>query len=198
MNVKEITMRIINLSKICGLVSTFLLTFSANVFAKDINLYDQPSPTAKVVGTIAQNSKMVPIFTDKSGEWMKIGDPTNGNVGWVKVSDFNTSGPQGTSSGFSMSQQTVNTPSGPQTYRTIQLQPSAQTNAQAELAIRQLQSQQLNAVANYQKMFNAAYQQMNDLYKNNPQAFGGFPPVVVPIIVMPQPTPVQAPVKPAN
>lgn len=192
-------MRIMNFSKICGLVSALLLTFSANVYAKNINLYDQPSTTAKVVGSIAQNSKMVPIFTNKNGDWMKIGDPTNGNVGWVKVSDFNNAGPQGTSEGFSMSQQTVATPSGPQTYRTIQLQPSTQTDAQAELAIRQLQSQQLNAVANYQKMFNAAYQQMNDLYRNNPQAFNGVPPVVMPIIVMPQPAPVlQTPVKPAH
>jgi hypothetical protein len=179
-------MRIINIHKLLGLVSIVILTCSASAaFAKNINLYDQPNTTAKVVGSINESAKLVPIFTNKAGDWMKVGDPTNGNVGWVKVSDFNNSGNGATSAGFSISEETVNTPNGPKTYRTIQFaQP--EDNAQTQLAIKHLVEQQQAIMQNSQRMFNDVYKQMNDLYKSNPAAFGSFPPIMMPVVVVPQ------------
>jgi hypothetical protein len=175
-----------------------ILTFGANAaFAKNINLYDQPSTTSKVVGSINQSNKLVPIFTTKAGDWMKVGDPANGNVGWVKVSDFSTAAGGATSSGFSMSEETVNTANGPQTYRTIQFaQP--ENDAKTQEAIKRIVEQQQAAMQNSQRMFNDVYKQMNDLYKSNPAAFSSFPPIMMPVMVVPQMQPQRAIVIPVS
>jgi hypothetical protein len=152
-------------------------------FAQPVNLYDQPKADSKVVGTIDSSSSMVPIFTAKDGLWMKIGDPKNGNVGWVKVSDFTSSN----HSGFSFSQQVVNSGEGPKT--TIQFgSPKPMTSDQ----IAAIEKRQLEAQKAIQKI-------MQDMYTNvyGAQAVqAAYPPGVVPIympVIMLPPAVVQAP-----
>lgn len=65
-----------------------LCTLSTPLFAKDISLYDQPQSNAKVIGTIDTAKGVVPIFTSKDGTWVKVGDPQNGTVGWIKSNDL--------------------------------------------------------------------------------------------------------------
>src|SRR5476651_2828749 len=143
-------MRLFRLKKTVILITAVMTSlFATFIFAKPVNLYDQPKADSKVVGTIDSSSSMVPIFTSKDGIWMKIGDPKNGNVGWVKVSDFNGNN----NSGFSFSQQTVNNGSGPKT--TIQFGvPQPMTNDQ----IKEIEKRQIEAQKNIQKI-------MQDIYK---------------------------------
>jgi len=46
-----------------------------------ISLHQQPDEKSSVVASIPANQAIIPIFIQ--GEWVKIADPTNGNVGWV-------------------------------------------------------------------------------------------------------------------
>jgi hypothetical protein len=65
-----------------------VLLLPACVYAKSLTLFENPSDTAKVTGTIDLSAGVIPIYTPKDGLWVKIGDPRNGNTGWVKASDL--------------------------------------------------------------------------------------------------------------
>ena len=57
--------------------------------ATQISLYDQPGQNAKVIGTADLSKGIIPIYVPPNGgEWIKIADPNNGNVGWAKYSDL--------------------------------------------------------------------------------------------------------------
>lgn len=121
-------------------------------FAQNINLYDQPKSDAKVVGTIDSAAGMVPIFTTKNGDWMKVGDPRNGNVGWVKTIDFSNG-----NSGFSFTQHVIDTGKGPQQY-ILQLGiPKPLTQEQSAAIIKQIQQQQADMQKNFQLLMQQFY-----------------------------------------
>ena len=179
--------------KLCNL-STLLIGLIAAVcttlaLAKPVNLYEQPKTDSKVIATIDSTSNMVPILSAPGGEWMKVGDPKNGNVGWLKISDVTNSKPGSvsTSSGFSMTEQTVPTATGPQTFRTIQFgngDPMGTDKAQAIL--QRLQKQQAEIQNVTQKMYNEYYRDMNALMQSNPAAFANTPfPPFMPVIIIP-------------
>jgi SH3-like domain-containing protein len=80
--------------------------------AKDINLYDQPDEKAKVIGTVDLSAGIIPILTPKEGSWIKVADPRNGNVGWIKSNEMNADG--GNPSAVTFTQRVINNGSGPQ------------------------------------------------------------------------------------
>lgn len=71
------------------ILACVLSVFAACSFAETIDLYDQPKNDAKVVGKIDASTGIMPIYTPKEGGWVKVADPSNGNVGWVKQIDLN-------------------------------------------------------------------------------------------------------------
>jgi SH3-like domain-containing protein len=202
-------MRVSKSLKLSALVLGILSSIATPlVFAKNINLYTEPKTDSKVIASIDSTSTMVPIFSNKAGDWMKVGDPKNGNVGWVKLSDFTNSKADANAEGFSMTSQTVNTANGPQTYRTIKFgaNEAAADNAKTQAVIQKFQDQQAQLLKNTQQIYNNMYRDLNALYQANPNAFvpSGLP-VFMPIIVIPAqaatppatpPKPVAAPVAP--
>lgn len=58
---------------------------SSFAYAKDINLYQQPDAKSKVVAKVKDQANVVIIFQPEKGDWIKVGDMTNGNVGWIKL-----------------------------------------------------------------------------------------------------------------
>ncbi|HEX2548695.1 MAG TPA: hypothetical protein VHM20_02635 [Gammaproteobacteria bacterium] len=72
--------------KYCIGIILALLGFSA--FSASITLYDTNKESAKNIGTIDSATGIVAIFFSKDNQWIKVGDPTNGNTGWVKTSDL--------------------------------------------------------------------------------------------------------------
>jgi hypothetical protein len=176
------------LSALAGLV------VASSVFAKPVNLYDQPQPNAKVVGTIDSASTMVPIISSKAGDWMKIGDPQNGNVGWIKVSDVaNNAGTGSTSTGFSVTEKTVGAANGPQTYRTFQfVNPQPLTPAQ----VQDMEKRQAEIKQRTYDLIQNIFDNANAVYKANPN----FPILVpVPVMVVPAaPQPVNTTTPPAK
>ena len=158
-----------------ALASAILFSISiAN--AKPVNLYDGTKSDAKVIGTIESTSPVIPIFTTKEGDWMKIGDPKDGNVGWAKVNELESNSKEQSASGFSFSQHTVNTPTGPKTYNTIQFgMPDA---VQTKAMIKNIQLHQGEVQKSIQKLMKDFYMDMNSLYLPSE-------PLFMPILAVP-------------
>ena len=129
------------LVKLITLFLTFTaLAFTSMAYAKDVTMYDQPKADAKIVGAADLSTGIIPIFTPKSGDWVKIADPRNGNVGWVKSSELTNSG------SFSFTQRIINNNGkGPQTYQIIQYgkPPQNMSNEQVQNMVQKLQTQQV-------------------------------------------------------
>lgn len=172
--------------KICilTLLASFLF-ITLPALAKEINLYDQPTTNAKVVATVDPAVGIIPIFSPKNGDWIKIGDPRNGNVGWVKTSDLKSiKGP------VTFTQKVTNTENGPQAYQIIQYGQTPQlTNEQ----IQKIQQQQQLFQQSVQKIIQDMMNDMNNLFPagfsqhdfNVMNGSGNFP-LIVPIIVVPE------------
>lgn len=93
-----------------SVLTSSLLTI--NCIASPINLYDQPNPNAKLIGKIETDTGIIPIFSPKNSDWIKVGDPTNGNSGWIKQSDLKAI------SGVTFTQNMIYTGKGPKVIQT--------------------------------------------------------------------------------
>lgn len=71
------------------LVTALFLAFPSASIAKTINLYETPNNNSKITSTADSDVGIIPIFTPKQSNWIKIADPRNGNVGWAKSEDLN-------------------------------------------------------------------------------------------------------------
>lgn len=64
-----------------------LLSFvSISAMAATLSLYQYPDSKSNVIASVKEGQAIVPIFNH--GDWIKVGDPTNGNVGWVSKQDL--------------------------------------------------------------------------------------------------------------
>lgn len=148
-----------------GLLATQL------AFAKNLNLYDQPKSDAKIIGTINTDTGMIPIFSPKDGLWVKIADPNNGNVGWIRSSELKE-----VTGGYTFSQQYINTGTSPHGYRIIQFgQPTSMTPEQSQMMLKKMQQRQETLQKDMQLM-------IQDMFKNVDTSF----PMIVPIIMVPE------------
>lgn len=144
-----------------------LLMLPLSLFAKEINLYELPKTDSKVVEKVDLANGIMPIYTPKEGEWIKVADPANGNVGWVKSSDLNQPGSAITTFSFSQG----NGKNNPVNYRVIQFgQPQNLTPEQSQAMIKRIQLQQ----EMFQKSFQNMMQDFNQLFQDQ-----------MPIIVFP-------------
>jgi len=155
------------------LVTAIILSsFSLTVFAKEINLYDQPKSDAKTIATVDSTTGVILIYKPKEGDWVKVADPRNGNVGWVKSNELaNTNSSQST---FSFSQGVVSDNKAPTTYRIIQFgQPQNLTTEQTQAITKQMQARQ----EAFQKSMQDMMRDMNKFFSE--QKFPLFMPVVI-------------------
>ena len=150
--------------------------------AKIINLYEQPKSDAKVIGTIDPSNGIIPIFTPKEGGWVKVGNPNNGNVGWVKLTDLGEAGK--TSNGFSFSQKVENTGSGPGTY-VIKLGIPQLTKEQTAALYKQIEAQQAIMQQSIQKVIKDVFTNYNQMAPTEIEF-----PIVMPVIITPPSKPV--------
>jgi len=164
-------------------ISTIFMTlvtlfFTAVSSAKNINLYEQPKSDAKIIGTIDPATGIIPIFTPKEGDWVKVGNPNNGNVGWVKSSDLAQAG--ATSSGFSFSQKIDSTGKGPQSYVFKFGMPAQLTKEQSDALYKQIQAQQAAIQQSVQKII-----QETLTHYNQTGVTGWEFPIIMPVVIMP-------------
>jgi hypothetical protein len=162
------------------LTSTFLLTSAE---AKSINFYEQPKADSKLVGTLDSDAGVITIYTPKDGDWIKVADPRNGNVGWIKSSDLSGS----STTSFNI----ISTGNGPKGYQVIQFGNSKPFTAeQYTQAMKQFEMQQEAIQKNMQQM-------MNNMFKDLPQQWMSYP-MMVPVIVVPEKSVKPAPVEKEN
>lgn len=159
-------------------LALFTLLFSITLFAKNVNLYDQPKADAKVIGTIDPSSGIVPIFTPKEGTWVKVGNPQNGDVGWIKSSDLAQTN-AGTS-GFSFSQKIVGSDKGPQSYVFQFGVPTPLTKEQTDALYKRIEAQQEAIQKSVQQM-------IQDTFSHSKTTDWNFP-IIMPVVVMPPST----------
>lgn len=157
------------------------LHVSATCFAKEISLYDQPKADAKIVGNIDLAVGFIPIYTPKKGEWIKIGDPKNGNVGWIKANEL-TNG-NSTQASFTFTQSYINDNNkSPMTYRIVQFgEPSKPSSDQTQYMMKQLQIQKQSLQKSIQNMM----RDMDQLFYDDWHFMPGNFPFLMPVVIMP-------------
>lgn len=143
---------------------------SSLVFAKPINLYDEPKAEAKQTGTINTDTGIIPIFTPKGSDWIKVGDPNNGNVGWIKQADLKGA------SGFSYTQRIITTGKGPEAYQVIQYGTPQMSSEDAAATIKRMEK-------NQQEVQKAMNNMVQSMFKNIEQPM----PVILPVIYVAPP-----------
>jgi uncharacterized protein YraI len=80
------------MKRLLSYVIVAMLFVTATVFAKTINLYAGPKTDTTVTGTVNIEDGVTIVYTPKSGDWIKVANPTNGDVGWIKSSDLGGNG----------------------------------------------------------------------------------------------------------
>lgn len=151
------------------------LSLSGLALAKNINLYDQPQTASKVVGTIDTSSGIISIYSPEKSEWMKVGDPKNGNVGWVKKTDLGD-----TKINFNI----ITNGKGGQNYQVFQFgNGSAYSTEDAAKTMKEIEARQQVIQQEMQKAMQQIYQNAFQMWQNMP--------MVVPVVVVPEKTTTQ-------
>lgn len=148
------------------LTALAIFSFTSIALAKEINLYDQPKADAKVIGKVDLATGVVPIFTSKEGDWMKVGDPKDGNVGWIKSNEMTT---PGAPVSFSYTQKVVNDKNGPHTVQLLQVgKPNTQSTQQDQQEFyNKLRQQQQIIQQKAQSAIQDMLNELNKLYELN-------------------------------
>lgn len=147
-----------------------MLFATTSAFAKTINLHQEPKADSPSTGTINTEAGVTIVYTPKTGEWIKVANPNNGDVGWVKSSDLG-------GNGYNMRVFTSN--DGTHRYSVYKVGTSTGHNQfnqkQIEHAMRHFEQQQRMMQMHMARMF-------NDMFY--------FPqPVFVPIVMVPEQQP---------
>lgn len=143
----------------------FSLLFTTCVFAQSITLYDQPGDKGKDIGKIDLSTGIMQIYKPAPGDWIKVADPHNGNVGWVKAKDMDT----------------VN---NARTYQIIQYgKRNKMSDEQIAAMVKQMRDQQETMQKAFQNMFNT----MNQMFQEEWRRLGdeGMFPLMMPVVVSP-------------
>lgn len=151
------------------LIFSLLISLFSSV-AHALDLYEQPNNKSKVIATISKGQPLIPIYFQN--DWVKVADPSNGNVGWVNRKTLSDEG-YPTFQVKTFGKETKN--GNMQGYQIIQYSSGAQP----------LDQKQMDA------MIKSFQIQESDMQKQMHQAFEAWSqpilvPVLQPIILMPE------------
>lgn len=178
-----------NMKKTLLFLGTAIAVFFANgIFASDLNLYENPDANAKIVTTLKSGSQLIPIYSPEKGEWVKVANPKDGTVGWVKSDDLK--GPVITTKvNGSGVQQTIITDKDkfPQTYEIIRFNgPTSLSDEEAQKLAQLMEKRQQKMSDSIDKMQESMQKMVKDMMKeiNSNKDLFTFP-IIQPIIVVP-------------
>jgi len=167
-----------------------LLSASAVSFAATLNMYEQPDVNSKIVASLEKGKQLIPIFYTDKKDWVKVANPQNGDVGWVKVNELK--GPMIITqvNGSKIQQQVVTTKDDkgkePTVYSIIQYSgPQELKPEEAEKAVKEMERRHENMRNSMQKMQEDMQKYMRNMFKDFDKSFYTFP-VIQPIIVVPE------------
>jgi hypothetical protein len=161
-------------SLLVSLALCLMAFISTNLFAKTITLYDQPNATAKTIGTIDSEKGLIPIFTPKDGQWVKIANPLDGTVGWAKASDLKIEN----KNGYTISEQVISQGKGPQSFIIKFGETKPLTDAEKAELTKKMQERQQLFQKNMQHILQDISTQFNDISTHFP--------VIMPIVLVPE------------
>lgn len=143
------------------------LSITSVAYGKTINLYSEPKTDSKVAGNVNTETGVTIVYTPKSSEWIKVANPTNGDVGWVKSSELG---------GNNFNMRVITSENGPHSYKVYQFgSGSSQYNQQQiEKEMKQFERQQ-------QMM----YQHMQNMLSDMSNMFHYPGPMFLPVVVIP-------------
>lgn len=150
-------------------------------FAKSINLYVEPKPDSKVLGTLDSQVGAITIYTPKDNPgWVKVADPRDGKVGWIKSTEFGNT---------NFTFQVITSGDNANGYRIYQYGGTESYSPQkVEDEMKKMQLRQQNIQRRMQHLMDDMF---DDFYVPGP--------IFVPVIIMPEKTgaPKPAAAKPA-
>ncbi|MCW5589611.1 MAG: SH3 domain-containing protein [Legionellales bacterium] len=179
----------LTLTSTCLIAASSLALANAPA-AKTLSLHTNPDAKSAVVSQIKPTQTLVEIF-QKNG-WVKVGNPENGDTGWIKASDLNASTQQ------QVTQQKLIIPHFSQTIITAVTDKNGHTTYKVEQSndqkkisqkeaadlFKHIQEQQTQFQAHMQQLMNESFATFNDPFFT--QAFPHvFNPQPVQIVVVP-------------
>ncbi|MBW5802788.1 SH3 domain-containing protein [Coxiella endosymbiont of Ornithodoros amblus] len=66
--------------------TTYATTQQSQQSSPPVNLYEKPQFNAKILKTLSPTVRFIPIYHQK--DWVKVGDPCNGEIGWVNQAQY--------------------------------------------------------------------------------------------------------------
>lgn len=172
--------------KMNRLLVSLITLISASAFmsvamAKPVALYDNPSDQAKIVGTVDLALGIIPIFSPKDSDWVKVADPRNGHVGWVKAKELSANG----SLSFKTEFKADDDNGMSRSYNIIEFgNTNKKSNKELQAQLERLQEQQTNIQKTVNKSINNMVNDMNQLYKEYSQMMNEMGmPIIMPIMI---------------
>lgn len=166
------------LKYIVGLfVALFVVTSSAFAF----NVYDKPENNAKVVMTLKADESVIPIFYTEKKDWVKIANPKNGDIGWVKASELKA--PMvitKVTEGGVQQQVVIDKDKEPNVYSVIQYSaPHEMTKEETQKMVKDFERRQNTMRESMKKMHDDMQKMMQDMFKD-------FDDMFVPVPITPE------------
>ncbi len=145
-----------------------------------LNLHEQPNAQSKIVETLSSSSPLIPIY-QKDG-WSKVGNPTNGETGWIESNQLPNNAPITqvihTKDGVkTVTKGEVKTPNGNGHYEVIQYQSQLSPEKSKEMQQHLMAQFQQQQVA-FQKQQEAMNAMFNEAFANMNASFTASAPAV--------------------
>lgn len=157
------------------IISCLLILFSSVALANTISLYQSPQDNAKVISQVNGGTQLIPVFYPKQGAWLKVANPQNGDVGWVKFADLKGESPLPGMQGMRFKQRLESRESNgkaPEVVRIIEYSgPQRLSEDEIRQLITQMQRRQAQMNASMQLMMRAMVQDFNHFSRQDSFAF---------------------------
>lgn len=175
--------------KVLSIIAALFCTVLSGVtFADTLNVYEKPEANAKVIMEMKSGQQLMPIFYTEKGDWVKVANPQNGDVGWAKVGELK--GPKIVTkvNGTQTYQQIItgkDKEKQPQVYSIVQYSgPEELKPEEAQKVIKGLEEKNKKMRESMQKMQEQMQKNMSEIFKEFDKNFDVFP-MIQPIIVVP-------------
>lgn len=146
---------------------------------KEITFFDQPAVNAKAIGKVELSKGIIPIYRPKTGAWIKVADPSNGNVGWINLKDLKAE----PGSSVTFTEKWINDGKRPVMYQFFRYgNPSQLSDKEAQQKLLEMQKQYQAIQHSMQHTINTMMNDFNQLYREQWEIMNsfGFPSMTKP------------------
>lgn len=141
---------------------------------KMLILYSEPHTKAKIVSKVSPWKQLVKIY--QKGDWVKVGDPETGDVGWVSLQQYRQlmkelTKPKVQTRSRTVYIQQVSNPMKPGKYKITAYENGKRVSQKrAEQLLKETQRQQMQSEDQFQKI----QRQMQEMFEDSMRDFDNF------------------------